>query len=297
MVTFTVPHRDRHVARIDPTMLGEAIARAGHLLSTGSGQAGTVLAAATNRRTRDISLKRGGQMGPRHRRRRARDGGAGARFGAVLAGLLLLLTGGSAALAQNHCIVLDDFSRSTPGQFPVGWQPREEEGRLVYIVREENGRRFLRAASKGLGIQAGRSVEWDIDAYPVLTWSWRPVQFPQGGDEREARKNDSALAVYFAVPYSQTRGPRAVKYIWSERVPVGTRLESNNGLTQVRVLRSGPPRPGAWAEERVNVLEDYRRAFGEDKTAKPGGIAVLTDADDTRSTAAGDYANFRGCRH
>ncbi len=218
---------------------------------------------------------------------------------AVLAGLLLpigLLVGTPTALAQQQCIVLDDFSGSTPGQFPVGWQAREEKGRQVYTVREENGRRFLHAVSNGLGIQAGRSVEWDLDAYPVLAWSWRPGRFPEGGDEREARTNDSALAVYLVVPHSRTRGPRAVKYIWSERVSVGSRLESNKGLTQVRVLRSGPPRPGAWVEERVNVLEDFRRAFDEDKTPKPGGIAVLTDADDTRSTAVGDYANFRACR-
>ena len=26
------------------------------------------------------------------------------------------------------------------------------------------------------------------------------------------------------------------------------------------------------------------------------GIAVLTDADDTKSSAAGDYADFRACR-
>jgi hypothetical protein len=68
------------------------------------------------------------------------------------------------------------------------------------------------------------------------------------------------------------------------------------GLTKARVLRSGPFRPGVWVEERVNVRDDYRRAFGEGKTPKPGGIAVLTDADDTRSSAAGDYANFRACR-
>jgi len=29
---------------------------------------------------------------------------------------------------------------------------------------------------------------------------------------------------------------------------------------------------------------------------KPEGIGVLTDADDTESSAAGDYANFRACR-
>lgn len=199
------------------------------------------------------------------------------------------------ALARLQCIVLDDFSGSSPGQFPAGWRPREEEGRPVYTVRDENGRRFLRAVSEGIGIQAGRAVEWDLDTYPVLAWSWRPRQFSEGSDERQPRTNDSALAVYLVVPYSRTRGPRAVKYIWSERVPVGTQLESNGGLTRARVLRSGPPRPGVWVEERVNVRDDYRRAFGEDKAPKPGGIAVLTDADDTRSTAAGDYANFHAC--
>jgi hypothetical protein len=43
------------------------------------------------------------------------------------------------------------------------------------------------------------------------------------------------------------------------------------------------------------VLEDFRKYFDERGTPSPEGIAVLTDADDTRSTAAGDYANFRAC--
>jgi hypothetical protein len=88
-----------------------------------------------------------------------------------------------------------------------------------------------------------------------------------------------------------------VKYIWSEKVPVGTRLTSNSGLTQVRVLRSGPPAsPTEWVEERVNALRDWRVAFKSTETPKVGGIAVLTDSDDTRSSAAGDYRGFRACR-
>jgi hypothetical protein len=130
----------------------------------------------------------------------------------------------------------------------------------------------------------------------VLAWAWRPREFPQGADEREPATNDSALAVYLLVPYSRIRGPKAVKYIWSERVPLGTRLSSNMGLTQVRVLRSGPAGRGEWVEERVNVLEDYKKFFNDSATPKPAGVAVLTDSDDTRSSAAGDYANFRACR-
>ena len=99
------------------------------------------------------------------------------------------------------------------------------------------------------------------------------------------------------VPYSRIRGPKAVKYIWSEKVPVGTRLDSNLGLTQVRVLRSGAAeKKGEWVEERVNVLQDYKKYFDVKETPKPAGIAVLTDSDDTNSTAQGDYTNFRVCR-
>jgi hypothetical protein len=49
-------------------------------------------------------------------------------------------------------------------------------------------------------------------------------------------------------------------------------------------------------EERVNVLEDYRARFKETEVPAPSGIAVLTDADDTKSRAAGDYARFQACR-
>jgi hypothetical protein len=77
---------------------------------------------------------------------------------------------------------------------------------------------------------------------------------------------------------------------------VGTRLSSNNSLTQVRVLRSGLDGRDRWVEERVNVRDDYLKFFEEKETPKPAGIAVLTDADDTRSSAQGDYANFRVCR-
>lgn len=216
--------------------------------------------------------------------------------------VLLLVTAGLMAAAptppaaQNDCVTLDDFAKATVGQFPPGWKPRKDEGTEVYKVHEEHGLRFVRAVSRGEGIQAAREVDsWDLAAYPVLAWSWRPREFPKGADEKGG-KNDSVLAVYMLVPHSQVRGPKAVKYIWSERVPVGHLLTSNGDLTQVRVLRSGTAGIDKWAEERVNVLADYRQRFGDSNTPKPAGIGVLTDSDDTRSTASGDYAKFRACR-
>jgi hypothetical protein len=216
----------------------------------------------------------------------------------ILLSAIMIAGATSRPAAEESCIVLDDFARATPGQFPAAWKPRKDEGREIYRVREDGSQRFLRAESKGAGIQAGlETPQWDLAKYPVLTWSWRPRDFPKGSDERASGTNDSVLAVYVAVPHSKVRGPRAVKYVWSEKVPAGTRLESNGGLTQVRVLRSGAPasREG-WVEERVNALQEWKAAFKESETPKVGGIAVLTDSDDTKSTAGGDYRSFRACR-
>lgn len=211
----------------------------------------------------------------------------------LLLALALVLSPGIAVAAD--CIVLDDFSRATPGELPAGWKLRKDSGRGVYTVREEGGRRFLAAVSDGIGIQAAREQPWDIATYPVLAWTWRLREHPKGSDERQSKTNDSALSVYAVWPHSSV-SLKSLKYVWSAVVPVGTPLTSSAGLTQARVLRSGPAPKGEWVEERVNVLEDYRARFKETDVPKPVGIAVLTDADDTKSRAAGDYARFQVCR-
>jgi hypothetical protein len=198
--------------------------------------------------------------------------------------------------AAEDCLTLADFAKDPVGAFPPEWKVRKEAAKAIYTVREENGRRYLEAASEGQGDQAALEHTWDLDAYPILAWSWRPRVFPKGADERSSSTNDSVLAVYMLVDYSRIRGPKAVKYVWSERVPVGTRLSSNMGLTQVLVQETGTAKQNQWVDERVDVRADYLRLFDEKATPKPAGIAVLTDSDDTRSTAEGDYANFRVCR-
>ncbi len=211
---------------------------------------------------------------------------------AVLALVAYQLWAGGAA---EECVLIEDFSKGTIGEFPPDWRPRKESGRPVYSLQEQNGLRFLRAATRGIGVQAAKQYEWDLAVYPVLAWSWRPIEFPEGSDERNAKTNDSALAVYAVFPHTYW-SVKTVKYIWSAEVPVGTRLTSSAGLTQVRVLRSGTRGAGEWVEERVNVLHDYRAYFETMETPKPAGIAVLTDSDDTGSRAQGDYANVRACR-
>ena len=217
-----------------------------------------------------------------------------ARALTALAVGLVSLASPARAPAQE-CVVIADLAAGKIGEFPPDWKARKDSGRAVYSIMEEGGLRFLHALSRGIGVQAAKEYAWDLAAYPMLAWSWRPLQFPRGGDERRSNTNDSALSVYAVFPHTAW-SVKTVKYVWSAVVPVGIRLSSSAGLTQARVLRSGTEGTGQWFEERVNVLDDYRAYFDTTETPKPAGIAVLTDSDDTKSTAAGDYANFRACK-
>ena len=209
--------------------------------------------------------------------------------------VLFVLVALPAAPGAQDCITVDSFAKGKVGEFPPEWKPRKDSGREVYSIQEMDGLRFLHAIARNLGIQAAKQYEWDPKAYPVLAWSWRPVEFPKGSDERQSKTNDSAVAVYAVFPHTSW-SVKSLKYIWSAVVPVGTRLSSSGGLTQGRVVRSGTDQKGHWTEERVNVLEDYKKSFDETDTPKASGIAVLTDSDDTKSVAQGDYSNFRVCK-
>ena len=86
----------------------------------------------------------------------------------AIAAVLLGMVPGRVA-AQDDCLTITDFAKDPVGAFPPDWKVRKDEGKSVYTVREEAGRRFVRAVSKGLGIQAALAYEWNLDAYR----SWR----------------------------------------------------------------------------------------------------------------------------
>jgi hypothetical protein len=76
-------------------------------------------------------------------------------------------------------------------------------------------------------------------------------------------------------------------YVWSNEIPVETALPSPQ-IERIRmiVVESGGARLGGWLHYRRNIVEDYRRAFGED----PGDIVavgVLTDSDNTQQWGPG----------
>ena len=56
-------------------------------------------------------------------------------------------------------------------------------------------------------------------------------------------------------------------------------------------VESGDAKAGQWTSERRNVLDDYRKAFGDDAPA-PGAVAIMTDTDNAGGSATAWYADI-----
>jgi len=185
------------------------------------------------------------------------------------------------------------FDGDEIGEFPSGWVSRDRQNMAkVYSVQVEGEKRFLHADAHDLSVQISYQKNWDIRDLPILRWRWRSITFPIGSNEQIKSGADSVLGVYVVL-----RGwpfVRAIKYIWSDTLPMGTEFDSPySSGTKMIVVRSGRGFTGTWVTEERNVLFDYERFFGkEEKHPVAQGIAILTDSDDTHSRTVGDYADI-----
>ena len=207
-------------------------------------------------------------------------------------GMMPLLEHAEGQTRGEQMNAVDTFETDQPQSFPRHWKARSDEkaAKAIYSVAEEEGNRFLHAAAKNQDEQIRLSLSVQPTQFPVLQWRWRVHQLPRGGDERAKATNNSAAAVY--ILFDSTVLPRAIKYVWSSSLPVGTRIQSPEyWRAWVVVLQSGTAQMGKWQQEGVNFSQDYKECFG----GEPGevkGIAILTDSKATNSVAEADYDDF-----
>lgn len=165
----------------------------------------------------------------------------------------------------------------------------------VYRVEASPGVRYLSAHHDARGenpppaMHYGRGFEKDaprLEQAPRLRFRWRVRQHPQVTDDPWL---DLGASVYVVIKQpGLLSGGRGFKLGWvAKPAPLGTR---QRGLFQVP-LRSDAA-SDAWQQEDVDVCAMYRRSYGPCEGQRVVYVGVVTDADGTKSVAAGDYADF-----
>lgn len=215
---------------------------------------------------------------------------------------------------QDDVFVLEDFKGTAPGDIPDNWgyatrggslesmQDHMDEDQQFYVVEEDEDKTFLRGETQGRRVRMSMgtngendALRWDLNAYPVLRWSWRALELPPGAREDESDLNDTGAALYVTFETNWLGLPRSIKYTYSSTLPVGT-VVSFRGL-RVIVVSSGADAHGdEWLTIKRNVVQDYREHFGRSAPDAPIGISVWTDSTETGASSKADFGPIMGVR-
>lgn len=155
-------------------------------------------------------------------------------------------------------------------------------------------------------------VNIDPLEYPVIEWRWKIDEVLRKGDLTTKKGDDYPVRVYITFDYDKsdlrfgdrvkytfiktfTRYDiplRAINYIWANKADTGTIApNAYTNWVQMIAVQSGNDRSGMWLTERRNILEDYRKAFGEDPPAI-NGVAIMSDSDNTKSETSDYYGDI-----
>lgn len=230
--------------------------------------------------------------------------------------LLLLAAPAGAQTELTAAPLVGTFSGGKAGDVPLGWSMlrlSERKRPTAYSLVHDQGRSVLHAHAANAGSLLVFPTVFDVRATPYVEWRWKISRLVEGADNRRSSADDAPARLVFGFAGDKSQLPfvdRAVfalakqfsghdlpyatlMYIWAKDIPVGTILPNpNTKRVQMIVVASGPQDLGSWRTQRRNLVDDFRRAFGEE----PGqlyAVAVFTDTDNTDETVDAWYGDIR----
>ena len=132
----------------------------------------------------------------------------------------------------------------------------------------------------------------------MISWQWKVLKLPDKKAVTKGagwlEKDDYAARVYVIFPSWNFTNIKSLEYIWDEDLPQGTIITSPYSKNiKLIVLESGRKNMNRWMFEERNIYEDYQKAFGRISSLRVGAIAIMTDSDNTASTAEALYKNIK----
>lgn len=246
-----------------------------------------------------------------------------------LLAVLLILSGcaanrqvehGGSATGDGRAGKLGDeptaFSSGAVGALPTGWEPMvifKHKKRTEYGLVNDHGVTVLRAyADKA---SSGLMYHLNVDPMqrPWIEWRWKitdlssavvkaqnlmedaPARIILGfdGDKGTLSFSEQILFETARIVTGHDFPYATLMYEWHGANPVETIAPSKrSGRIRTLVVESGTGGLGKWQSFRRNIVEDFKKAYGE----MPGrliGIGVLTDTDYSGETVETFYGDIR----
>ena len=197
------------------------------------------------------------------------------------------------------------IAAKSPKKFPFKekdaldeWQEKVFRGRVLYSVKTDEDDSYLVAYSDNSASGIFYQIRFDPKQLPMISWKWKVLEFPKKGKLGVGKggwieQDDYAARLYVIFPKLSFNLTKSLEYVWDKSLPVGTIKESPYSKNiKIIVIESGTKNTNTWVPEKRNIYEDFVKAFGR-KPGKVGAIAIMTDTDNTSSTAEAHYDELK----
>ena len=242
------------------------------------------------------------------------------RAGAALACIAALLAGCASAPTPAPAIAdtpWAEASRIAAIRAPAqpGWEHIALPGktRVKFVPVLDEGRAALEATAVSAASLVRKRVRIEPQDLGRLRFSWKVPQLIEAADLATREADDAPVRIILAFDGDRSRlsardamlselmrtltgeeMPYAtLMYVWcNKRTPGSVVRSPRTDRVRKLVLESGPKRLRQWLDYERDVRADFEKAFGEPPGALVG-IALMTDSDNTRSTATALYGPVR----
>ncbi len=171
----------------------------------------------------------------------------------------------------------------------------------VYTIERANDKHYLKAESNASASAILYKESFQVCVYSRVRWRWKVRNLFVNGNPRTKAGDDYPIRIYIVFPYDPEKAgvfekltygwakklygeyppDSSLSYVWANKADPETVVTSPyTGRAKIILLEKGPDKVGRWVDEEINVVEDYRRAFGKDPPER-ASIAVMNDSDNT----------------
>ena len=187
------------------------------------------------------------------------------------------------------------------------------ENQSHYSASREGEITFLRGESEASASGLIYKGEFNVNDWTHLSWRWRIKTTIPGAKDIKKSGDDYAIRIYVIFEYDPDSSEgfmklkyslakalygeypphSALNYVWAN-VDWDTEWIPNPFTDRAVMIAMdrGNQLTGEWRVHSSNILETYRKVFGEDPPAK-ASLAIMSDSDNTGEAGLGDIDYIR----
>ena len=202
--------------------------------------------------------------------------------------ICLSISSFSTAWAFQPLIIADFSSDIGVNGVPSGWQLKERSGKANLAVIKDGDVHALRMRSVNDSFAIQKRVNVSTLQYPILSWKWKVIALPEGGDFRKSSVDDQAAQLFLAFA-----SRKIIAYLWDTTAPQGLIADAwAPPFMSIKaiVVRSGHTDTGKWLTETRNAYKDYKKLFGQEPPPITG-IRLQINSQHTETSGESLFAD------